>query len=71
MFWNDSNQEQIAMARKYWFPTGVAGAVILVLIAFVGWWYQRSLLARFHTLVSRIDAVDEGDIAEGVPAEDR
>ncbi|KAH6873451.1 hypothetical protein B0T10DRAFT_588843 [Thelonectria olida] len=61
-FWNSSTREQILYARKYWFPTGVAGAVFLVTTALVGWWYQRSLLARFHKLVSEIGNIQDKNL---------
>jgi hypothetical protein len=51
--------EQLHYAEAYWFPVGVAGAVFLVVAACLGWWYQWSLLIRYHVSVRDIDQVEE------------
>jgi hypothetical protein len=41
-------------------PAGISATLLLVLMAYVGWWYQRHLRARFYEMVSRIDEDFEG-----------
>ena len=54
LYWISANWEQVAAASRYWVPMGAAGACFLVLIASIGWWHQRSLRLRFHSLVDAI-----------------
>ncbi|KAK1831886.1 hypothetical protein QBC39DRAFT_81494 [Podospora conica] len=58
-FFGSATREQLYYANAWWFPAGIVGAVFLVVVAYVGWWYQRSLRLQFSDLVSRLDYVDE------------
>ncbi|KAI1380464.1 hypothetical protein F4677DRAFT_406944 [Hypoxylon crocopeplum] len=64
IFVDDATYEQIYYAQKYWFPTGVVGVVFMVIVTYIGWWYQRSLRQRFHALVAKIDYVNERTLLE-------
>lgn len=55
LFWNSATIEQIYYAKKFWFPGGIVATAFLTFVAYLGWWYQRSLRARFHLLTTKID----------------
>jgi hypothetical protein len=55
LFFNSATIEQIYYAKKFWFPGGIVGTTFLTFVAYLGWWYQRSLRVRFHTLTTKID----------------
>ncbi|KAI6091564.1 hypothetical protein F4821DRAFT_226394 [Hypoxylon rubiginosum] len=61
IFVDDATYEQVYYANKWWFPAGIVGVVFMIIVAYIGWWYQRSLRQRFHDLVEGIDYVDELD----------
>ncbi|KAL7622010.1 hypothetical protein AAE478_007511 [Parahypoxylon ruwenzoriense] len=65
IFVDDATSEQIYYAQKWWFPAGVVAVVFMVVVAYIGWWYQRSLRQRFHNLVTKIDYVNELNLLEG------
>ncbi|KAK3312043.1 hypothetical protein B0H66DRAFT_485811, partial [Apodospora peruviana] len=39
--------ESIVYARQYWLSTGIASIVLLVVVCYLGWWYQRHWRMRF------------------------
>ncbi|KAI1141452.1 hypothetical protein F5Y05DRAFT_423271 [Hypoxylon sp. FL0543] len=59
VFVDDATYEQLYYAQKWWFPAGVAGVVFMTFVAYIGWWYQRSLRHRFHELVDQIDYISD------------
>ncbi|KAI1766902.1 hypothetical protein GGR53DRAFT_527888 [Hypoxylon sp. FL1150] len=61
IFVDDATYEQVYYAQKWWFPAGIAGVIFMIIVAYIGWWYQRSLRQRFHDLVEMIDYIDELD----------
>ncbi|KAI1416456.1 hypothetical protein F5Y13DRAFT_177574 [Hypoxylon sp. FL1857] len=64
IFVDDATYEQLYYAEKWWFPAGVAGVVFMTFVAYIGWWYQRSLRHRFHDLVEQIDYISDINITE-------
>ncbi|KAI1472938.1 uncharacterized protein F4812DRAFT_410949 [Daldinia caldariorum] len=59
IFVDDSTWEQLYYAEKWWFPAGVVGVVFMTIVAYIGWWYQRSLRQRYCDLVDKIDHISE------------
>ncbi|KAI8961180.1 hypothetical protein F5Y11DRAFT_237805 [Daldinia sp. FL1419] len=59
IFVDDSTWEQLYYAEKWWFPAGVAGVIFMTFVAYIGWWYQRSLRQRYCDLVGNIDHINE------------
>lgn len=57
-FFGSATREQLYYANTWWLPLGIVGAVFLVVVAYVGWWYQRSLRLQFRELVARLDYVE-------------
>lgn len=55
--------DDIRLANTFWLPTGVTSIVVLVLVCYIGWWYQRHWRMRFMKL---IDALLKDPPAEGV-----
>ncbi|KAI0387380.1 hypothetical protein F5Y04DRAFT_3691 [Hypomontagnella monticulosa] len=55
IFVDDATYEQIYYAQMWWFPAGVISVIFMIVVTYIGWWYQRSLRQRFHGLVSKID----------------
>ena len=47
-----NSADEIYYAKKTWLPTGVASIVVLIVVVYVGWWYQRHWRARFTQLIS-------------------
>ncbi|OTB09441.1 hypothetical protein M426DRAFT_79558 [Hypoxylon sp. CI-4A] len=64
IFFDDSTKDQLDYAQRYWFPAGVVSVVFMVIVAYIGWWYQRSLRHRFSDLVDKIDYVFEMNLDE-------
>jgi len=44
----------IFYAQEYWVPTGVTSIVLLIVVCYVGWWYQRHWRLRFNELIVKI-----------------
>ncbi|KAI1777469.1 hypothetical protein F4818DRAFT_410507 [Hypoxylon cercidicola] len=65
IFVDDATYEQVYYAQKWWFPAGIVSVVFMIIVAYIGWWYQRSLRQRFRDLVERIDYLDELDLSDG------
>jgi hypothetical protein len=42
-------------------PAAISASVLLIVIAYIGWWYPRQLRAQFLDLVSKIDIINEGE----------
>ncbi|KAK6956912.1 hypothetical protein Daesc_002194 [Daldinia eschscholtzii] len=59
IFVDDATWEQLYYAEKWWFPAGVVSVVFMIIVAYIGWWYQRSLRQRYYDLVEKIDHVNE------------
>ncbi|OIW30196.1 hypothetical protein CONLIGDRAFT_702755 [Coniochaeta ligniaria NRRL 30616] len=57
LFWSSATQDQLYYSQKWWLPAGITGTAFLVLVAYLGWWYQKTLRARFHGLIMKIDHV--------------
>jgi len=57
--------QQLYYANTWWLPTGIVSAVFMVVVAYIGWWFQRSLRLQFRDLASKIDHVDELNLKEG------
>ncbi|KAK7915244.1 hypothetical protein PG985_012947 [Apiospora marii] len=64
IWWNRGTDAQIYYARTWWFPVSTAGTVFMVAVAYIGWWYQRGLSAKFRRLVENIDYVNQQDVRE-------
>ncbi|KAK1753161.1 hypothetical protein QBC47DRAFT_387900 [Echria macrotheca] len=64
VFWNGATDAQLYYSMTWWFPAGVVAATFMVLVAYLGWWYQQHLRARFHDLVSGIDLLNENHLKE-------
>ncbi|KAI1803274.1 hypothetical protein F4811DRAFT_572212 [Daldinia bambusicola] len=62
IFVDDSTWEQLYYAEKWWFPAGVVGVVFMTIVAYIGWWYQRSLRQRYCDVVDNIDHVNELEV---------
>ncbi|KAI0178746.1 hypothetical protein GGR52DRAFT_271009 [Hypoxylon sp. FL1284] len=58
IFVDDATYEQVYYAQKWWFPAGIVSVVFMVVVVYIGWWYQRNLRQRFHDLVENIDYID-------------
>jgi hypothetical protein len=67
IFWNSATYEQIYYAKRYWFPAGIVGTTFLTFVAYLGWWYQRSLRLRFHNLAEKVDHNAHQDIIQHKP----
>ncbi|KAI5861434.1 hypothetical protein GGS23DRAFT_606301 [Durotheca rogersii] len=66
LFVDDATKEQVDAAQTWWFPAGIAAAVFMVVVAYMGWWYQKSLRERFRHLADSIDYVDESGLREQI-----
>lgn len=58
---SSNSAEGIYNAKTWWKATGTSAVAFLILISYVGWWYQRRLRYQFKTLVDRIDQDAESD----------
>ncbi len=46
--------EAITYARKYWMATGISSIVLLIVVCYVGWWYQRHWRRLFTELIDKL-----------------
>jgi hypothetical protein len=44
----------IRLANTFWLPTGVTSIVCLIVVWYVGWWYQRHWRMRFTRLIDEL-----------------
>ncbi len=49
-----NSAEGITYAQKYWMTSGVASIALLIVICYVGWWYQRHQRRSFTELVDKL-----------------
>lgn len=62
----------VEMARRFWLPIGVSATLFMILLTYIGWYYQRRLRGHFLSLIAKIDGINEDDFREnadyvGVP----
>lgn len=55
---SSNSSEDIHYAKMFWFPCGMAATGFLIVVTYLGWWYQRRLRAQFLDLACGIDQVD-------------
>jgi len=61
--------DDIRLANTFWLPTGVTSIVVLVLVCYVAWWYQRHWRMRFTALIDDLlkdSAVESRKVEEVV-----
>ncbi|KAI1376894.1 hypothetical protein F4677DRAFT_77561 [Hypoxylon crocopeplum] len=58
------NQLNYEMAQRFWLQCGVSVTIFLVVMTYIGWWYQRHLRVQFVSLVDKIDAINQDDFRE-------
>lgn len=46
-----NSADDIKYAEHFWLPTGITSIVILILVCYVGWWYQRHWRRRFTHVI--------------------
>lgn len=51
-----NSADDIRYAGHFWLPTGITSIVVLILVCYVGWWYQRHWRRRFTTLIDDLRA---------------
>ncbi len=49
-----NSAEAITYAKRYWMTTGVASIIMLIVVCYVGWWYQRHWRRFFTQLIDRL-----------------
>jgi hypothetical protein len=54
----------VKMAQRFWLPVGISATVFMLLITYIGWYYQRRLRGHFQSLVAKIDGINEDDFRE-------
>jgi hypothetical protein len=47
-----NSDEDIHYARDYWVHTGIASIVLLIVVCYVGWWYQRHWRYNFTSILN-------------------
>ncbi|KAK1753667.1 hypothetical protein QBC47DRAFT_430514 [Echria macrotheca] len=65
--------QSIEFARQYWLSTGIASIVLLIVVCYLGWWYQRHWRMRFEKVVVLVlpkpkEGKSEGHAAPAAPA---
>lgn len=49
-----NTKDDIYFATKFWLPTGVASIVLLIVVCYIGWWYQRHWRSQFRVVVQQL-----------------
>ena len=49
-----NSAQGITYAQRFWMTTGVASIVLLIVVCYVGWWYQRHWRRLFTELVDKL-----------------
>jgi hypothetical protein len=55
--------QDIALANQFWLPTGVASIVLMIVVCYIGWWYQRHWRLQFQTVVDRLLGESDAQVA--------
>jgi hypothetical protein len=48
-----NSADDIKYAEHFWLPTGITSIVALILVCYVGWWYQRHWRRRFTVVIDK------------------
>jgi hypothetical protein len=48
-----NSADDIKYAKHFWLPTGVTSIVVLILVCYIGWWYQRHWRRRFTVVIDK------------------
>jgi hypothetical protein len=48
-----NSADDIKYAEHFWLPTGVTSIVVLILVCYIGWWYQRHWRRRFTVVIDK------------------
>jgi hypothetical protein len=51
---SSNTADSIYYAKKYWLSTGIASIVLLIVVCYFGWWYQRHWRTRFNKVVDTV-----------------
>lgn len=46
--------QAIRLANDFWLPTGVASIVLLIVVCYVGWWYQIYWRIQFNNAAKEL-----------------
>ncbi len=49
-----NTKDDIYFATKFWLPTGVASIILLIVVCYIGWWYQRHWRSQFRDVVQQL-----------------
>jgi len=77
---SSNSADDIKYASKFWVPTGVASIVLMIVVCYFGWWYQRYWSTQFKSAIDKLlplplpltGVVDNGNngVAENKRADD-
>jgi hypothetical protein len=49
-----NTRDDIYYAQKFWLPTGVASICLMIVVCYIGWWYQRHWRSQFKDAVEQL-----------------
>jgi len=49
-----NTKDDIYFATKFWLPTGVTSVVLLIVVCYIGWWYQRHWRSQFRDVIQQL-----------------
>jgi len=60
-----NSADDIKYAEHFWLPTGITSIVVLILVCYVGWWYQRHWRRRFTNSINELQIDEKSRNVEG------
>jgi hypothetical protein len=75
---SSNSADDIKYANKFWVPTGVTSIVLMIVVCYIGWWYQRHWRIQFRSVVEKLLEVPltgvivngNKEVVEDKPADD-
>ena len=62
---SSNTADDIYYSKKFWLPTSIVSIVVLVVVVYVGWWYQRHWRMRFTKLIRNLPTDFASERREG------